>query len=191
MTFPLHCNEPVCRIDSGFDRWNNPRGITRKCTDDDSSDQEQTGTMTSRATASRSTSRLGDEPDCLFCRMDDEKVNSVVDESTNFYARADNFPATRGHVEIVPKRHVVSFFDLTAADVAEAYDLMHRVQQKLNSEHHPDAYTIGVNDGRAAGRTIDHLHIHLVPRHEGDMDDPRGGIRKALPNFHPERWSGG
>lgn len=126
---------------------------------------------------------------CIFCQVDDETVNTIVDQSANFYARWDNFPATDGHVEIVPKRHVVSFFELTSEDMGEVYDLMSRVQQALENKFQPDAYTISVNDGRAAGRTVDHLHIHLIPRYDGDVEDPRGGIRQVLPNFHPELWT--
>jgi diadenosine tetraphosphate (Ap4A) HIT family hydrolase len=132
---------------------------------------------------------FGNDPVCLFCRVDDETVNSILDQSAGFYARWDNFPATDGHVEIVPKQHIVSFFDLTPDDIREAYELMRRVQQELNRKYQPDAYTISVNDGRAAGRTVDHLHIHLIPRYDGDVPDPRGGIRRGLPNFNPDLWS--
>jgi diadenosine tetraphosphate (Ap4A) HIT family hydrolase len=129
------------------------------------------------------------EEDCIFCRIDDPALNTVLEESANFYVRYDNFPATPGHVEIVPKRHVVSFFDLDAQEVAEAYELMLKARSALSATHAPQGYTIGINEGRAAGRTIDHLHIHLVPRYDGDVRDPRGGIRQALPNCDPSLWS--
>jgi diadenosine tetraphosphate (Ap4A) HIT family hydrolase len=125
---------------------------------------------------------------CLFCRVDDESVNNIMVQSENFYVRYDNFPATDGHVEIVPKRHVESFFDLTSAEVGEAYGLMRQVRQRLRDNYRAEGYTIAVNDGRAAGRTVDHLHIHIVPRRTGDVPDPRGGFRRALPNFDPDRW---
>jgi diadenosine tetraphosphate (Ap4A) HIT family hydrolase len=134
------------------------------------------------------TSVTGSDTDCIFCRRDDPTLNRVVKESENFYARYDNFPATEGHVEIVPKRHVVSFFELAPHEVAEAFVLMSNVRTALAAEFSPHGYTIGINDGRAAGRTIDHLHIHLVPRYEGDVADPRGGIRQALPNCDPSLW---
>lgn len=126
--------------------------------------------------------------DCIFCRREDGTLNVVVLESSNFYVRRDNFPATAGHVEIVPKRHVVSFFELTPDDVAEAYDLMSQIKSALADQLEPDGYTIGINDGRAAGRTIDHLHIHLIPRRFGDVADPTGGIRQVLPNNDCSRW---
>lgn len=129
------------------------------------------------------------EAGCLFCRFDDASVNSIVDQTENFYARLDNFPVTDGHVEIVPKRHAVSFFDLTRSEVAEAYDLMSRIQARWAERYEPHGYTIGVNDGEAAGRTVPHLHIHLIPRFYGDVADPRGGIRRHLPNSDPDMWS--
>jgi diadenosine tetraphosphate (Ap4A) HIT family hydrolase len=128
------------------------------------------------------------QPACLFCQRDDSSINSIVEQSPNFYVRNDNFPATKGHVEIVPKQHVVSFFDLSPDEMREAHALMRQVQADLNRRYKPDGYTIGVNDGRAAGRTVDHLHIHLIPRYEGDVPDPRGGIRQSLPNYDPELW---
>jgi diadenosine tetraphosphate (Ap4A) HIT family hydrolase len=126
---------------------------------------------------------------CLFCRVDDESINSILDQSENFYVRYDNFPANKGHVEIVPKRHIESFFELSSDEIGEAYALLRQVKQYLDGEYQPNGYTIGINEGRAAGRTVDHLHIHLVPRYTGDVADPRGGIRQSLPNFHPDRWA--
>ncbi|MBM7770398.1 diadenosine tetraphosphate (Ap4A) HIT family hydrolase [Actinokineospora baliensis] len=126
---------------------------------------------------------------CIFCRVRDGSMNRLVDETSNFYARLDNFPAARGHVEIVPKRHIVSFFELSPQEASEAYDLMRRIQAKWDAELNPDGYTIGVNEGRAAGRTIDHLHIHMIPRYNGDVTDPRGGIRQIFPNCDPSEWA--
>lgn len=125
---------------------------------------------------------------CLFCRQDDRSANRVLCDNATFYARYDNFPATRGHVEVVPKRHVVSFFDLTDGEMADAYSLLKTARELLERDVHPDGYTIGINEGVAAGRSVHHLHIHLVPRRHGDVEDPRGGIRRALPNGNPELW---
>jgi diadenosine tetraphosphate (Ap4A) HIT family hydrolase len=128
------------------------------------------------------------QPDCLFCRRDDPTENEIIAENERFYARLDNYPASPGHAQIVPKDHVVSLFDLTPDAVAELFELMLEVRSILDAEH-PDGYTIGVNEGRAAGRTIDHLHVHLIPRYEGDVPDPRGGIRHVLPGTDPDQWS--
>lgn len=128
-------------------------------------------------------------PGCLFCELNRPELNNILQQNGTFYARYDNFPAAEGHIEIVPKRHVESLFELTPAEVQDAYTLMVAVQRKLSADHRPDGWTVGVNEGRAAGRTIDHLHIHLIPRTFGDVPDPRGGIRQVVPNCHPETWA--
>ncbi|MDG4771544.1 HIT domain-containing protein [Solwaraspora sp. WMMD792] len=127
--------------------------------------------------------------DCLFCRRDDEQVNRISHENSTCFARLDNFPAVEGHTEIVPKRHVESFFDLTPQEVRDAYELILVVRDDLTGRLRPDGYTIGVNEGRAAGRSIDHLHIHVIPRRFGDVEDPAGGIRQILPNCDPQTWA--
>lgn len=126
--------------------------------------------------------------DCLFCQADDPSLNRILCQNDLFFARFDNFPANPGHIEIVPRRHVVSFFDLDEHEVLSAYTLMREARDLIDEKYFPEAYTIGVNDGKAAGRSIDHLHIHLIPRHHGDVDDPRGGIRRAAPNSDPDAW---
>jgi diadenosine tetraphosphate (Ap4A) HIT family hydrolase len=137
---------------------------------------------------SASDGKSGRNRDCIFCWPDDDSLNTTMCENESFYARYDNFPANPGHVEIVPKRHVESFFQLDEREVLSAFALMRQAKDMLDDKYFPEAYTIGVNDGKAAGRTIDHLHIHLIPRHHGDVEDPRGGIRKAAPNCDPDAW---
>jgi diadenosine tetraphosphate (Ap4A) HIT family hydrolase len=129
------------------------------------------------------------QPDCLFCRFDDKSRNTLMGQSSNFYARMDNYPAAKGHVEIVPKKHVVSFFDMQPSEVEEMYSLMAEIKEKLEEDYQPDGYTIAVNDGRAAGRTVDHLHVHLIPRYKGDVADPRGGVRQIFPDCDPDAWA--
>lgn len=125
---------------------------------------------------------------CLFCLDQSADQNRIMLESTAFFARYDNFPANPGHIEIVPRRHVESFFELSPEEVTEAYELMREVKDALTRQHHPDGYTIGVNEGDASGRSVRHLHIHLIPRHYGDVKDPRGGIRQVVPNWKPNLW---
>jgi diadenosine tetraphosphate (Ap4A) HIT family hydrolase len=125
---------------------------------------------------------------CIFCLRDDEELNTIMRENDSFFARYDNFPAADGHLEIVPKRHVESFFDLSEEEIVEAYALLREAQKELQQLYAPHGYTIGVNEGVAAGRSIDHLHIHLIPRYHGDVADPRGGIRQAAPNCDPDSW---
>lgn len=127
--------------------------------------------------------------DCIFCKHDDDSINRIMCENDVFFARYDNYPSNPGHVEIVPKRHAESFFDLTEDEVLEAYRLILEAKSRLMDEFDPPhGYTIGVNEGTAAGRSIDHLHIHLIPRYNGDVKDPRGGIRQATPNWDPDSW---
>jgi diadenosine tetraphosphate (Ap4A) HIT family hydrolase len=124
---------------------------------------------------------------CLFC--DPVEQAGAVAWNTTMYARFDRFPATPGHVLIIPKTHVDSFFDLSPQQLRDAYDLLWGMRLRLAAEHCPHGWNIGVNDGRAAGRTVHHLHIHLIPRYLGDQDDPRGGIRRGLPNGDPDAWA--
>ncbi|MEU6406246.1 HIT family protein [Streptomyces sp. NPDC046985] len=126
---------------------------------------------------------------CLFCQWRQPRLNKIMQQNRTFYVRYDNFPATEGHVEVVPKRHVESLFDLTAREVRDAYALIGTASRRLMEERRIDGFTIGVNEGRAAGRTVDHLHIHVIPRRFGDVEDPRGGIRRAVPNCNPELWT--
>lgn len=127
---------------------------------------------------------------CVFCRIDDEDERRLITSTTNFYARYDKFPVSRGHAEVVPFRHIESFFDLLTEEAAEAYTLMREVRNIVGKRFHPDGFNIGINDGRAAGRTIHHLHIHLIPRYFGDVEDPRGGVRNILPStYTPDLWS--
>ena len=93
----------------------------------------------------------------------------------------DGFPVSPGHTLIMPKRHVVTFFDTTTEERLAMFELMDKAKLALDAELHPTAYNIGVNDGAAAGQTIPHVHIHLIPRYAGDDADPRGGVRRIFP----------
>lgn len=119
--------------------------------------------------------------DCLFCDRDNPQKNRIVLENELFYARWDNFPVSKGHAEIVPKRHVESFFELTKEELIQMYGLLNKTKEIIDKKYSPSAYNIGINDGEAAGRTIHHLHIHIIPRYEGDVKNPKGGIRHIIP----------
>lgn len=94
----------------------------------------------------------------------------------------DAFPVSPGHTLLIPRRHFATFFDATADERASILDLMERAKRELDNELHPTAYNIGINDGSAAGQTIPHLHVHLIPRYAGDTSDPRGGVRWIFPD---------
>ena len=105
------------------------------------------------------------KPACLFCDFNDPERNTMIVETELAYARWDNFPVSNGHAEIVPKRHVESYFDLSGDELIAVYELSKQVKEIIDMQYHPDGYNIGVNDGVAAGRTIHHCHIHLIPRY--------------------------
>lgn len=121
------------------------------------------------------------EADCLFCDRNNPERHTILFEDENAYARWDNFPVSQGHLEIVPKRHVSSFFELTKGELLSVYRLLGQAKELVDEKHHPDSYNIGVNDGEAAGQTIPHAHIHLIPRYTGDVPNPRGGVRNVIP----------
>lgn len=101
----------------------------------------------------------------------------------------DAYPVSEGHCLIVPRRHVASWFDATADERAEMLDLLAQTRTYLRDLHAPDGYNIGINDGVAAGQTVPHLHLHLIPRYAGDRPDPRGGVRWVIPE-RADYWSG-
>ena len=118
---------------------------------------------------------------CLFCDRNNATAHTIIAENELAYARWDNFPVSDGHAEVIPKRHVESFFELTDEEVSAVYKLARETKDIIVSKHAPDAFNIGVNDGLAAGRTVHHLHIHLIPRYTGDVPEPRGGVRHIIP----------
>lgn len=131
--------------------------------------------MTSEDVAALST-------DCIFCWPDDEAVNTVLASDSYAYVRLDNHPLAPGHIEIVPVRHVASVFDLTGREITSLWELAWDMQRHPAIIWRPDGYTIGINDGPAAGQTIPHMHMHMIPRWLGDAPNPRGGIRNIFPN---------
>ena len=94
----------------------------------------------------------------------------------------DGYPVSPGHALIIPKRHVASYFDLTNHE-REAMNVMAQyVRQKIDSRFHPDGYNIGINVGKAAGQSVFHVHMHLIPRYKGDVENPKGGVRGVIPS---------
>ena len=112
---------------------------------------------------------------CELCARE-----AVVAENELAYARTDNNSLSRGHVLVVPKRHVASFFDMTPQEQAAVLELLGKMQRQVQAEHSPDGYNIGVNVGRAAGQSRMHVHVHLIPRYVGDVPNPQGGVRCVL-----------
>lgn len=125
--------------------------------------------------------------DCVFCTMQGIDILVQNEMAQAFF---DKFPVNEGHVLIVPKRHVASLFDLTQEEVTDIWKLVAEVKEVLNNQFHPDGYNVGVNEGAAAGQTIFHLHVHVIPRYNGDVSDPRGGIRKIKKSLVPYAGEG-
>ena len=97
------------------------------------------------------------------------------------YAIFDRYPVTLGHALVIPRRVVPTWFDATPAEQAAVLSLVDEVKSLLDARHAPDGYNVGFNAGAAAGQTVMHLHVHVIPRYAGDMPDPRGGVRHVLP----------
>lgn len=113
---------------------------------------------------------------CPFCSIDNPVLSSELS-----FAIYDRFPVNPGHMLIIPRRHVADFFDLTPEEKIDISDMLNRGKILLDKEREPDGYNIGVNCGESAGQTIFHVHIHLIPRYKGDIDEPRGGVRGVIP----------
>ncbi len=118
------------------------------------------------------------EQPCPFCTL---LAGRVVEENELAILILDGYPISPGHSLIIPKRHVSSLFEATGPERAALLTLLDKAKDLVEQDHAPAGYNIGINDGAAAGQTVPHLHIHLIPRYTGDQDDPRGGVRWVIP----------
>lgn len=116
---------------------------------------------------------------CPFCPPPSSRV---VDENELALALLDGYPLSEGHTLVIPRRHVGSFFELTEAERASMLDLLDRAYARVRATGQMQDCNIGINDGPAAGQTVPHVHMHLIPRRLGDVPDPRGGIRWVIPH---------
>lgn len=121
--------------------------------------------------------------DCLFCDIAQHvRPANIVAEYEHCYVIKDEFPVSKGHMLIISKQHIDNWFvasDQTKEEMVKALD---SAKILLDNESHPDGYNIGVNCGQTAGQTIMHLHVHLIPRYKGDVENPRGGVRGVIPS---------
>ena len=115
---------------------------------------------------------------CLFCR--EPKGFSRKNELA--YSARDSYAVSPGHTLVSPRRHVASFFELTPEEINACMALIIEERKLLDEEFKPDGYNIGVNIGAAAGQSILHVHIHIIPRYKGDVENPQGGVRHVIPN---------
>ena len=116
---------------------------------------------------------------CPFCTF---AYSSIMDQNASAIAIRDDFPVTHGHTLVVPRQHVSSIFELAHAEYTRLWKLVFKIRITLALHFSPAGFNIGINDGQAAGQTIPHAHIHIIPRYEGDVTDPRGGVRWIIPD---------
>lgn len=122
---------------------------------------------------------------CPFCVLPEERV---LFRNRSGKVIRDGFPISSGHTLIIPHRHVGSFFELSNVERNDLFQLLDQAKEDVATEYKPDGYNVGINDGPAAGQTVPHLHIHLIPRYTGDIEDPRGGVRWVIPH-KADYWS--
>ena len=116
---------------------------------------------------------------CLFCNI---KESGLVDENTLAYASYDTYPVSDLHCLIIPKRHVKNYFDLTEEEIVACDQLIKEIKKKIEiKDPLVKGFNVGTNSGKVAGQSIMHCHIHLIPRRQGDVDKPQGGVRSVIP----------
>jgi diadenosine tetraphosphate (Ap4A) HIT family hydrolase len=106
----------------------------------------------------------------------------VVLENDLGYAMYDGFPVNPGHLLIIPKRHFSNFFESTDTERTALFSLVDDAKKIVDQKFHPEGYNVGINIGEAAGQSVMHLHIHLIPRYIGDVEKPKGGVRGVIPS---------
>jgi len=116
---------------------------------------------------------------CLFCNS---KISGIACENDLAYASYDTYPVSELHCLIIPKRHVIDYFELTNEEIVACNDLIKIIKEEiLIKDKNVKAFNIGTNAGKIAGQSIMHCHIHLIPRREGDVENPQGGVRSVIP----------
>jgi diadenosine tetraphosphate (Ap4A) HIT family hydrolase len=113
---------------------------------------------------------------CPFCQLD----RPLVAESPLVLAFDDWYAASPGHTLVIPRRHVATYFDCTPDEKAALWSVVELVREEISRRHGPDGFNVGFNAGSAAGQTVFHAHVHVIPRYSGDVPDPRGGVRHAV-----------
>ena len=132
----------------------------------------------------------------LFCKVARGEVanRKVITENKTSLAVFDHYPVSKGHTIVVPKRHIASLFEVTEEEILDIYRNIFQAKKVIEDALHrkdlpmPSGYNVGINIGKASGQTVDHLHVHLIPRYEGDVEDPKGGVRGVIPS--KQKYSG-
>ncbi len=118
-----------------------------------------------------------DPADCPFCKVPDDEI---VASNMRCYARWDKFPVSEGHILIISFRHFADYFEANGEEVTALWQLIHQLKPMLDRRFSPAGYNVGVNVGAAAGQSVPHLHVHMIPRYQNDVTDPYGGIRGVV-----------
>ena len=117
---------------------------------------------------------------CLFCNVNESDFNHVNDLS---YASYDTYPVSKHHCLIIPKRHIKDYFDLTNDELIACHKLIKIIKEEiLSKDKSVKGFNLGTNIGKVSGQSIMHCHFHLIPRREGDVENPQGGVRSVIPN---------
>lgn len=123
------------------------------------------------------------QPDCLFCQMAREEIEvSFVAKFQHCYVIKDQFPVSPGHVLIIPYQHTENWFTASEEVRIDIIKALNEMKKILDGEYSPHGYNIGANCGKVAGQSVMHLHVHLIPRYHGDMEEPKGGVRGVIPS---------
>lgn len=121
--------------------------------------------------------------ECLFCKVYQSNKDRIIEDNESCFAIYDTFPVNLGHALIIPKRHFSSWFEADEKEVQDIARLLKQCKAIIDEAYHPTGYNVGINIGEDAGQTIMHLHVHLIPRYKGDVDNPKGGVRRLKPQL--------
>lgn len=110
----------------------------------------------------------------------ENELRKLVTESTTAFSVYDKFPVSEGHALVIPKRLVSDFFELNLYEQTDCLMMINRVRNILSEKFKPDGFNVGINSGVTAGQTVRHTHIHVIPRYQNDVGDPRGGVRNVI-----------
>ena len=117
---------------------------------------------------------------CLFCNT---SKNEIIYENDFAFVTYDSYPVSKFHSLIIPKKHVQNYFDLTSEELLACHDLIKKTRNRIKIEDDSvTGFNIGSNSGKTSGQSILHCHIHLIPRREGDVENPQGGVRSVIPS---------
>ena len=119
---------------------------------------------------------MNENKPCPFCNVERE----IILETEMSFAIYDGFPVNEGHALIIPKKHTANYFDLSLEEQKDCIELLNRVKGIVQEKYNPAGFNVGININEAAGQTVPHVHIHLIPRYEGDVEEPRGGVRGVI-----------